>query len=73
MRLGTSLLVPGGHVSSLPLLKCSSVGGILPPITYDPRKEGGMGSGNLCGDTSSVGPLVSELLSGPPWPCSPPG
>lgn len=63
---------PGGHIPSQPLLQRPGLGGILPPITCDPRKEHSRGSGNLCGDTSSVGPLVSELLSGPLLPCSPP-
>ena len=62
----------GGHVPSQPLLQHPGLGRILPPITCDPREEQSVGSGNLCGDTSSVGPLVSELLSGPLLPCSPP-
>ena len=71
VRLVTSLLLRGTHPLQ-PLLQHPDLGGILPPITCDPRKEHSMGSGNLCGDTSSVGPLVSELLSGPLLPCSPP-
>lgn len=71
-QLVTSLLLRGGHVPSQPLLQHPGLSGILPPITCDPRKEQSVGGGNLCGDTSSVGPLLSELLSGPLLPCSPP-
>lgn len=59
---------PGGSCPvSLPLQ--GSMGGIPPPTAHNPssptaslgsRKRGGVESGNLCGDTSFVGPLVSQ-------------
>lgn len=55
-EIGDFSSAPGGHVPSKPLLQHPGLGGILPPITCDPRKVQSVGSGNLCGDTSSVGP-----------------
>lgn len=79
VRFVTSHLSPG-EMSSLasppqpwPSLQCSSSVESLPPTTHDPgaptaplrsRKGGGVESGNLCGDTSSVGPLVSRAPPG---------
>ena len=55
-EIGDFSSAPGGHVPSKPLLQHPGLGGIRPPITCDPRKVQSVRSGNLCGDTSSVGP-----------------